>query len=146
MEVWKDRWQYFVPGYCVARNWHPPFWFVLRNKKKGNSDYKDHIALLETFIKTFGKERILYVLGDREFIGKEWVNWLNEQGIGYDLSIKENGQYIFCARGGMAKAASLFYDLRPGEYRSLGLRVIGKKTLTRPFFAVLRSPLGSVSV
>ena len=130
----------------MARNWHPPFWLVLKDKKKGNSNYKDRISLMEAFIKTFGKERVLYVLGDREFIGKEWVDWLNEQGIGYDLRIKENGQYISCARGGMVKAARLFQDLHPGEYRSLGLRRIGKTNGYKALVCGFKTNTGEIVV
>ena len=44
--------------------------------RAGNSGAKERIALVERFIAVFGKERIGLLLGDREFIGTEWLNYL----------------------------------------------------------------------
>ena len=63
---------------CVAyKNMAIPLFAInLENKKCGNSDFLDRIDLLELFIKTFGVDKIEVFLGDREFIGKEWVGFL----------------------------------------------------------------------
>jgi len=45
----------------------PIYWLVLN--KKGNSNTRERIALMKRFIKQFGKENIIAVLADREFIG-----------------------------------------------------------------------------
>ena len=49
-------------------------WTVL--DRAGNSGAKERIALVERFIAVFGKARIGLLLGDREFIGTEWLNYL----------------------------------------------------------------------
>jgi hypothetical protein len=98
----------------------------LKDKKRGNSDYNDRIKLVNEYIDTFGLARIKYILGDREFIGKDWISWLDEKQIPYIIRIKENGQYIANKRGKMVKAASLFKYLEIGRSAYLGKRNIGK--------------------
>jgi hypothetical protein len=44
--------------------------------KRGNSDTRERIALIQKFIDRFGKEWIKGILADREFIGKNWFGWL----------------------------------------------------------------------
>ena len=43
--------------------------------KRGNSNSREHIALLQPFIGQFGKSRssIKRLLADREFIGNKWM-------------------------------------------------------------------------
>ncbi len=45
----------------------PILWTLLN--KSGNSDTKERIALIQRFIAIFGKDRIVNVFADREFIG-----------------------------------------------------------------------------
>ena len=44
----------------------PIVWTLLN--KRGNSDTKERIALIQRFISIFGKDRIVNVFADREFI------------------------------------------------------------------------------
>ena len=37
-----------------------------------DSDTKERIALIQRFISIFGKDRIVNVFADREFIGEKW--------------------------------------------------------------------------
>ncbi|QUR65199.1 hypothetical protein GQF95_23130 (plasmid) [Escherichia coli] len=48
----------------------PILWTLLN--KRGNSDTKERIALIQRFIAIFGKDRIVNVFADREFIGEQW--------------------------------------------------------------------------
>lgn len=66
----------------------PIFWLIL--KSKGNSSMKERIALIERFIKVFGRCNILGVLGDREFIGQDWFAYLNKQGLAFYIRIKRD--------------------------------------------------------
>lgn len=66
------------------------------------------------------------LLGDREFIGDLWLNWLEDQGISYVMRIKEAGQYISNSRGMMVKPADLFHNLAAGDKINLGSRRLGK--------------------
>ena len=54
----------------------PLYWIVLR--KQGNSNQSERMTLLLKFINQFGTSQVHAILGDREFIGKEWWTWLNE--------------------------------------------------------------------
>ena len=104
----------------------PILWVFLEDKNRGNSDHFDRIDLLECFIKTFGKARIEVLLGDREFIGKEWLDWLESAEIKYIFRLKENGQYISNSRGVMVRINELLRPLKNGETISLGVRKVGK--------------------
>jgi len=44
--------------------------------KKGNSDTKERIAVMEEFISILGKDCIDCLLADREFIGDKWFEYL----------------------------------------------------------------------
>lgn len=46
----------------------PLYWEMLDNKS-GNSSTRDRKAIVEMCVNLIGKERIGYIVGDREFIG-----------------------------------------------------------------------------
>ena len=58
----------------------PLYWELLDNNS-GNSNTSDRIDLLKTCIRILGVKRIGLFLGDREFIGHEWLKYLKQQGI-----------------------------------------------------------------
>jgi len=66
-----------------------PLLFVFL-KKKGNSNTEERIALMDRFIKLFGKERIDYVTADREFIGKNWIEYLLKENISFRIRVKKD--------------------------------------------------------
>ncbi len=89
----------------------PIYWLVLN--KQGNSTRRERIALLQRFIHQFGSSGIDVVLGDREFIGKEWWQWLSERNIPYLMRMRAN-QY--CTYHGVERPVShLFRSLAVGE-------------------------------
>jgi len=65
----------------------PLFWSLL--DKKGNSNTSERIALMERFIIQFGKDKILGLLADREFIGADWFRWLKKERIHFIIRIKK---------------------------------------------------------
>ena len=65
----------------------PIVWTLLN--KRGNSDTKERIALIQRFISIFGKDRIVNVFADREFIGEQWFTWLIEQDINFCIRVKK---------------------------------------------------------
>jgi hypothetical protein len=83
----------------------PVYWLLLN--KKGNSNTKERIALLKRFIKRFGKTRIIRLLADREFIGKDWFTWLNLAGIDRTIRIKKNAK-VSNSRGELVPAQQCF--------------------------------------
>jgi hypothetical protein len=71
-------------------------WTVL--DRAGNSGAPERIALIERFIAIFGRERIGLLLGDREFIGTEWLNWLIGNDIPFVIRMRA-GQRATTAEG-----------------------------------------------
>lgn len=68
----------------------PVYWVLL--DKKGNSNTRERIALMKRFIGKFGKSNILGILGDREFIGGDWLKWLNSEKIDFYFRIKKDAK------------------------------------------------------
>ena len=65
----------------------PLFWSLL--DKKGNSNTSERIALMDRFIIQFGKDNIMGLLADREFIGADWFRWLKKERIHFIIRIKK---------------------------------------------------------
>lgn len=85
---------------------------------KGNSSSECRINLIERFISKFGKKRIGCILGDREFIGKKWLGWLDSEDIDYIVRIKNN-QLTTATNGGETKVSRLFLDVGIHEHRDI---------------------------
>jgi len=94
----------------------PVYWLVL--SKRGNSNQRERIALLKRFIDQFGREPILGILGDREFIGGDWWQWLTAQQIPYLIRIKEN-QLMTNSKGQKHPVWWAFRSLKAGQHRCL---------------------------
>lgn len=68
----------------------PIFWTVL--DLEGNSATKERIAILKRVIERLGASRIFAFTADREFVGKEWFEFLSEQQIPFIIRVK--GCYV----------------------------------------------------
>lgn len=90
----------------------PIYWVLLH--KKGNSNTRERIALMKRFIKHFGSKHIMRVLADREFIGSDWLKWLQSQNIDFGIRIKKDAK-IPNAQGELLRAEKLFLFLKIGE-------------------------------
>lgn len=104
----------------------PIFFTFLKGKKSGNSNQKDRITLLQKFIKTFGKNRIKVILGDREFIGFQWMTYLIKEKISFCVRLKEGWQKVSNQQGQMVEVKKCFRGLKRGQVKSLGLRKLGE--------------------
>lgn len=92
----------------------PVFWLVLN--KKGNSSTRERCALIQRFIKVFGTTPIAGILGDREFIGKRWFQYLKERDLAFYFRVKKDADTL--NSGGKSVAVSwLFYGLKLQEMR-----------------------------
>ena len=90
----------------------PLLWTVL--EKKVCSDTTERIALLEKYLKLFGKDSLSFVTADREFIGRDWFRYLRREKIPFRLRIRENLK-VTTARGHKKVfARSLFRTQRAG--------------------------------
>lgn len=64
---------------------------------------------MKRVIRFVGKEHIKGLLGDREFIGKDWFNWLKDQKIPFYMRVKQDA--IVHRKGRGIAAAQLFGSL-----------------------------------
>lgn len=90
--------------------------FCLILKGKGNSSTKERIVLIERFIKVFGRDNILGVLGDREFIGREWFSYLKNRELAFYIRIKQDADTTN-KKGQSISVHWLFYNLRLHQVR-----------------------------
>lgn len=90
----------------------PLMWSML--DKRGNSNYAERIALVERFVRIFGKNKIIHVLADREFVGHRWLQWLEQQQIGFCIRIKKNSK-IPNSQGTLVQTHVLFQNLKLGK-------------------------------
>ena len=67
----------------------PLRWKLLDNKS-GNSNWFDRCELIEELISVIGKDRINVIMGDREFIGIEWIKYLKINGIDYCMRVPKS--------------------------------------------------------
>ena len=118
---------------------------MIEDKKQGSSDHIDRIDLIEQFIKCFGKDRIECVIGDSEFIGKNWIEWLEEEKIKYVMCLR-NSQNITNNKGGNAKGSDLFRDLKPGTFVNLGERKINKDESYSAYIVGIRTKHGELII
>ena len=82
--------------------------------KKGNSNTAERVALIERFIRLFGREALGSLLADREFVGHKWVKYLIDHDIKYFIRVKESFMVHF-ANGEKVKGSRLFSPLKVGE-------------------------------
>lgn len=69
----------------------PIVWKVLPSEtKRGNSNTAQRINLTKKLLTLIPSSDIRVLTMDREFIGKKWLSWLDEQGVSYVVRIKKN--------------------------------------------------------
>lgn len=83
--------------------------------KRGNSNHAERIALIERFVKLFGKDCIDCLVADREFVGKEWIGWLNSRSIRYYIRIKQNFHVVKPSDKSVIRVSWLFNRLALGQ-------------------------------
>ncbi len=66
----------------------PLMWCCL--EKRGNSNSLERIDLIKRILMLIGSESIECLLGDREFIGAEWIKWLDQKKIPFLFRIRNN--------------------------------------------------------
>jgi hypothetical protein len=66
----------------------PLIWSVLDNNG-GLSDSGERIALMRRYLAIFGAASVQLLLADREFVGRAWMDFLNENRIPFAIRMKE---------------------------------------------------------
>jgi hypothetical protein len=79
--------------------------------KRGNSNTPERIKMINRYISLFGLSTIDCLLADREFVGENWINYLNSNKIRYYIRIKENFYVDNPRTGKRFKAFWMFNDL-----------------------------------
>lgn len=104
----------------------PILWSMLDNNG-GSSNTGERKDLINRFIEIFGTDVIESLLADREFIGDQWLKFLDAKGIHFYVRIKAN-LTIGRAEGELTTANHLIKKLKNGEFIVLkGLRYLGRK-------------------
>jgi hypothetical protein len=86
-----------------------PLYFEMLDNKSGNSNSEDRIRVLKRIVETLGKDRIAYLVMDREFIGHKWLGWLKCQGIRFCVRVPKHHTILF-ADGQRTTANELLHD------------------------------------
>lgn len=84
--------------------------------KRGNSNSREHIELINRFIRLFGKDVIESIVADREFIGEQWLGFLNQNRIRYYIRIGNNFKVFLPHKNKEVKASHLFNRFRVNEF------------------------------
>jgi hypothetical protein len=90
-----------------------PLLFELLDKK-GNSNQQERIDLLAKFVALFGKDRILSLTADREFIGHQWLKWLLDEGI--DFAIRFPHSHLITRKDGVVHSAKEWLENHKERY------------------------------
>ena len=106
-----------VVGYLHRGVVVPLAWQALG--KPGSSHQRERIALLSALFERLPPERVAVLLGDREFIGRDFLSWLDARGIGFVVRIKKDAWLRHVRSGAAYRAGPLFALLRDGDRRRL---------------------------
>lgn len=87
----------------------PVVWIAL--PKAGNSDTLERMTVIEIFVPLFGAANIACLLGDREFIGKDWFSFLKAQRIKFQMRLHRD-TLVRNGHGKMVQAWRLFSATR----------------------------------
>jgi hypothetical protein len=92
---------------------------ILMLDKRGNSHTRERIDIINRYIRLFGSTTIDCLLADREFVGEDWVRYLNDNKIRYYIRIRENFYVEDPRNGKRFKASWAFNGLKYRECRFL---------------------------
>lgn len=98
---------------CGDLQW-PLCWELLDNKS-GNSNAADRIRLLDFCLRVLDRQRIGWVVGDREFVGHKWVSYLKENKVNFLMRVPKSHLLTDSRQQTWAVSA---LGLRPGQSRA----------------------------
>lgn len=118
----RTNWQFgkqdiniFMLG-IAYRNVAFPLMFTMLDKK-GNSNTEERIALIERFIRLFGKGCIDCIMADREFVGEKWIGYLNMESLRYYIRIRNNFKVFLPRKNKVIPVNWLFAGLKHGQIK-----------------------------
>lgn len=92
-----------------------PLLFTMLDKR-GNSNSMERIDLVNRFISLFGKEVIESIVADREFVGEQWLEFLNRNKIRYYIRIRNNFKVFLPHKNKEIKASHLFNRFKANKF------------------------------
>jgi Transposase DDE domain len=92
-----------------------PLMFTMLDKR-GNSSTQERIDLINTYLDWFGVHTIDCLLADREFIGDEWLEFLNRKKIRYYIRIRNNFKVFSYQKRKEIPVTWLFNSLRINQF------------------------------
>jgi len=78
------------------------------------SNTAERMGLVNRFIKLLGKECIASLVADREFVGKDWIAFLNGPNIKYHIRIRNNFKIFIPYKNKEVRASWLFNSIWTG--------------------------------
>ncbi|MCO5248980.1 MAG: IS4 family transposase [Chitinophagales bacterium] len=93
-----------------------PLLFTMLDKR-GNSNSRERIMLIQRFIRLFGKDCIGFIVADREFVGEEWMGYLNRENLRYHIRIRNNFKVYLPHKDKEIPVKWLFSGLKYGEMK-----------------------------
>lgn len=100
--------------------------------KRGDSNWEERKAIMERFIRLFGHGCIDCLVADREFIGKEWIGWLNDNRIRYYIRIRQDIWIVKPSTEERIRAWWLFNSLTVGQEKFYYKTVLHKGQYVYP--------------
>ena len=92
--------------------------------KRGNSNTRERIGLVQQYLDWFGAGTIDCLLADREFVGDDWLGFLNDNNIRYYIRIRNNFKVYSYKKQKYVTAFWLFNQLSVNEFRHYR-RIVG---------------------
>lgn len=98
----------------VTRRFRVPLMWVLLDHA-GNSATAQRIALMERYLRLFGAPSIKALLADREFVGADWMHFLNKNNIPFVIRVKED-MLIHLTDGNLRQFRTLLRKRKRGTW------------------------------
>ena len=92
-----------------------PLLFTMLHKQ-GNSNSKERIDLINRYIILFGADSIDCIVADREFVGKNWIAFLNDNNLRYYIRIRQNFKVFVPQKNKYVKVFWLFNAYKINEF------------------------------
>lgn len=135
----KTHINYLVLSWRISKDLSLPLFFVDLDKA-GNSSTQERLDLLELFTKVFGTERINSLMADREFVGNQWFETLNQKDISFFIRVKNNTMTLYGKNG--LEISEYFEHLQPSQTRLIEKDMFGQTV----YFAGTRSNAGDLVI
>lgn len=125
----------------IWKNFAIPIVWISMNKR-GTSSPSDRIKLITILCRVLGKERIDCILADREFLGKEWLTFLNDQAMDFVIRIRNN-MFVELANGRKVQPIALVKRevtvVVEVRHHGINLRLCVKRSIDGNIIAVIAS-------